>query len=463
MRMRRGCGPDAGGGRVRPLGVAASALALAVAAFAPASGHAATTSLHVSQLEALPGASVRIHAVIDGARDGDTIRFFGVRLAVADDATGGVAAERVEARRVVLAPPTVTTGDGALFSSTEVVVERGLHVFIASYRRRGRVIARRSSLVDVAGPIERPLLFDGVARNPDAVTGYDLQSLRAGLRGESRDRDRRAGAARAAAADRTTAFRIVPPQGRYRGKKPKGMVVIVHGGGWYGGGPADRSSYSRLAGRAYLDSIELSERRWNRRGYLTLNVDYHSGFSSRSDVTRLVDAARRTRPDLRICFYGESAGGNLSLLSAGGSTLRRHVACVVSAAGPANLLALPDVPDGRTPHLCDFSISSTYVRCLSEGWFGSAYLARWSPFNRPAARRIFVAEAANDEIVPPSQGASLRRKLGRRRVTHLVLGRPRSDDHIDFLHGTTTSSERRRYFKAERAFVDRATRKRSRR
>ena len=421
------------------------------------------TVLHVDKLEAAVGATLPVYAAIRGARESHTIRLGAVRI----DAQGGDPASgqpRVE--RIRLAPVLART-DGTLVATAEIQLQRGLHVVFASYRRRGHVFARRHSLINVGGSRDRPQLYDGLPAQPDAVTGNDLDTLRAGLRrglppapGKSRSGTSRSTVARAAESRATTAFRITPPQGRYRGRKPKGLIVIVHGGGWYGGGPANGTNYSLAAGIAYLDSIAISEQRWNRRGYETLNVDYHSGHSSRSDVTRLVREAHRARPDLRICFYGESAGANLSLLVAGSASMRKRSACVVGAAGPADLPLLPDVPDDGIPHLCDFSASATYVRCLTEGWFGSAFLTNWSPADRPHARRIFVAEAANDEIVPPSQGTSLRRRVGRNCVKHIILRNPTADDEVEFLHGTTTRSELRRYYKTERAFVARAIRAR---
>ena len=442
------------------IGVSSSTATAALGApRTPARVNPTSTVLHVDRLDTTVGAVLPVYAAIRGAREGDEIRLVAVRI---DSQGGDPATGQPLVQRTRLTPVLAKTGS-SLIARAEIELQRGLHVFVASYRRRGHVFARRHSLVRVGGPPDRPRLYDGLAAQPGAVTGHDLQTLRSSMRrglpsdsGKPRSSTSRATRARAAATGATTAFRITPPQGRYRGRKPKGMIVIVHGGGWYGGGPANRTGYSLTTGIAYLDSVAVAEQRWNRRGYQTLNVDYHSGYSSRSDVARLVREAHRARPDLRVCFYGESAGANLSLLVAGSASMRKYVACVVGAAGPADLPILPDVPDDPSVHLCDFSASATYVRCLTEGWFGSAYLKNWSPADRPHARRIFAAEARNDEIVPPSQGASLRRKIGRKCVTHVVLGTPSGSDEVEFLHGTTTRSEMRRYFKAERAFVRRA-------
>jgi acetyl esterase/lipase len=78
--------------------------------------------------------------------------------------------------------------------------------------------------------------------------------------------------------------------------------------------------------------------RWRRHGWRGVIVDYPPGGDAPASVLRAYDRVRaRYGPDLPICFYGESAGGQLALMVAA----RRHdVACVETAGAPTDLGAI---------------------------------------------------------------------------------------------------------------------------
>ncbi|HEX8856910.1 MAG TPA: prolyl oligopeptidase family serine peptidase [Thermoleophilaceae bacterium] len=161
--------------------------------------------------------------------------------------------------------------------------------------------------------------------------------------------------------------------------KPKGAVLVIHGGAWHVVGP--RAVYSM---RGY--TVRL-----NRLGYSTLNIDYRRGRQSLPDVLAAYDGLRRELgPGVPICALGTSAGGNLALLLA---ERRSDVACVVAEAPPTLIAGLT----GR-------------VRGYAREYFPThADMAEYSPalhvddLHAP----VLVAQALHDPTVPYSQSSAL--------------------------------------------------------
>jgi acetyl esterase/lipase len=170
-------------------------------------------------------------------------------------------------------------------------------------------------------------------------------------------------------------------QASYPATPPKGVVLLIHGGGWLYTGPSEVQSLAPQVAQFLAD------------GWATVNTDYSPLVGSLPDVVAVYDAIRRSvGPAFPICVYGQSAGGSLALLVAE----QRPVSCVIDAAGPTDLGALEN------------SAADYFVDLLEAA--GVANVA-WSPVMQAAQRLTAptLAEYASyDWLVPLSQGQELR-------------------------------------------------------
>lgn len=169
------------------------------------------------------------------------------------------------------------------------------------------------------------------------------------------------------------------PTGEHGGKRPRGLVILIHGGGWLG---RDPSAMVPVAG--YAAHIRA-------QGFETLNVDYGKGPEGMRDILRFYDRERaRLGRRAGICAVGNSAGGHLTLMLA---VRRPTLDCAISLAGPTDLAALADEPEGARAY------------ALAAGAFGTDDLERWSPA-KLAARihaQVLQVAAREDPFVPLAQ------------------------------------------------------------
>ncbi len=124
------------------------------------------------------------------------------------------------------------------------------------------------------------------------------------------------------------------------GAGPHPAVLLIHGGGWQRGEPADMNRYARRLVQA---------------GYVVMNLAYrlapeHRFPAQSEDVAAahawLVDQAGRYRVDpTRIAAFGYSAGAHLALMQglAPGDT-RPRLKAVVAGAGPTDMSDYYDSP-----------------------------------------------------------------------------------------------------------------------
>src|ERR1700754_690320 len=85
-----------------------------------------------------------------------------------------------------------------------------------------------------------------------------------------------------------------PPAGAYAGQAPKGLVITIHGGGWYFTGE------SVLRGQPTL--------LYQEAGWATLNVDHRRGPDSIEYIVHFYDEARSwLGADVPICAAGRSS------------------------------------------------------------------------------------------------------------------------------------------------------------
>jgi acetyl esterase/lipase len=189
-------------------------------------------------------------------------------------------------------------------------------------------------------------------------------------------------------------YEVSPPAGAFTGMSPKGVMMLIHGGGWHKVGPgivaADR-------GRATA---------WRERGWTTVSITYSGCGKSVDDVLWFYDHIRTVWPSAAICAGGYSAGGHLALMVA---ALRPGLACAVSEGGPMDLpgfatqVAYDEVTGGTT------SVGPTRVYNLAVAAFGHDRLSEMSPITYATAirSRLLLASAVTDPLIPLIQADSL--------------------------------------------------------
>lgn len=229
-----------------------------------------------------------------------------------------------------------------------------------------------------------------------------------------------------AGADVTSLGRAAPAAYElYRpSRRPVGVMLGLHGGGWMMVGPALLSGYRREA------------RWWTARGWAFAAVSYRPCHRAWLDVRAMHDLIRRRiGPRMPLCVTGESAGGHLALLLA--AYRPRSVRCVVAKAAPANATTLAR---GRTRDPRTGVVSSEAPALLASGW-RAAFGRRWSTAYNPAAlggrirAGVLLAIARWDAVVPTEQATSMPRLLSGP-AEALVL--PSGDR--EFVHGCVSAA-----------------------
>jgi acetyl esterase/lipase len=198
-------------------------------------------------------------------------------------------------------------------------------------------------------------------------------------------------------ADAPAYYEVGEPSGDYAGKEPRGVILIIHGGGWTFTGPPGVATM-----RADAD-------RWRARGWRTLNITYRPCATSFTDVRWFYDRALEVWGDsLPYCAAGASAGGTLALMLA---HARSSVDCAVDMGGPTDGLALrwqrTSVGGTDGPRWIYNGLAAA-VAPENVHW--------WSPARFPIAgrgmhARVLFALAADDPYIPLAQGVGLRDKM----------------------------------------------------
>ncbi len=151
------------------------------------------------------------------------------------------------------------------------------------------------------------------------------------------------------------------------------------------------------------------------RGYEVFSIDYRPGVKSVTDVLNRYRQIRRTRR--KVCIWGDSAGGQLAMMTA---ELAGNVTCVIDEAGPTDLATLGGSPTR------DVALAS------ARAAFGHQ-LRRYSPLRHPWPKQtpLTLMYARYDPLVDISQGRKMARHSGGRL---LVLGR----GNAPFIHSTVS-------------------------
>nr|WP_282599972.1 alpha/beta hydrolase [Patulibacter sp. SYSU D01012] len=223
--------------------------------------------------------------------------------------------------------------------------------------------------------------------------------------------------------------------------RPRGVALVIHGGGWVG------------VGTKQLAAMRPDAARWLARGWATANVDYRPCGQSLDDVLALHDLIRaRIGPDAPIVAVGASAGAHLALMLA---VLRPDsVRGVVAMAPPTDPVSLgrETVRDPATG-----AQTAQPPRDLAAVWRG-AFGDRWlavSPVRRAAEirARVLLARATTDPLIPAAQldeqRDAIRDAHGSAWVRHLEL----APGPVDFPHATVAPAEHDRFVRAEDALA----------
>jgi dipeptidyl aminopeptidase/acylaminoacyl peptidase len=170
------------------------------------------------------------------------------------------------------------------------------------------------------------------------------------------------------------------PSGDFAGRKPTGVVLLIHGGGWQPD-PA-----------AYDQEVEIATL-YQRMGYATGVIGYRAGAQGLHDIVDFYAKAAKRYPHTPICAVGASAGGNLALLLA---AREPDISCVIDLAGPTDLTTL-ERQGGDDAHQ------------LAVTAFGADRLSEFSPVN-DASRikaKVLMIFAEDDPVVPEQQGTEM--------------------------------------------------------
>jgi len=199
----------------------------------------------------------------------------------------------------------------------------------------------------------------------------------------------------------TTAIGVAPayyelgqPAGAFLGQPAKGLMIAIHGGGWY------------VVGKGAVAATRPMADIWRNRGWATLNITYRACAQSVPDVVWFHDAARQlVGSTFPLCVFGSSAGAHLALMM---SSFRPDVGCVIGEGAPTNLLTMPnETAYNPNTQRSDQTDGPAWSYNLAVAAFGSSQLDALSPARHPGSARLFLATAQQDEFIPWAQAQDM--------------------------------------------------------
>jgi acetyl esterase/lipase len=229
-------------------------------------------------------------------------------------------------------------------------------------------------------------------------------------------------------------YEVGRPMGRFAGRPPRGIMLLVHGGGWY------------IVGRGALATEREDALRWRRRGWLTVNLDYPACARSLAGVLWFHDRVRARFGHRRaLCAGGASAGAHLALMLA---ARRRDVGCVVALGAPTDLRSI-----GRQASASGGRAGARAVGTMARNAFGRRHLAALSPVRHAGSihARVLLATARRDIVIPLAQARAMRDALRahHRWVESLTLGPGR----MPWIHANVSRGALARFHAAELRLV----------
>ena len=229
-------------------------------------------------------------------------------------------------------------------------------------------------------------------------------------------------------------YEVGRPMGRFLGRRPRGIMLLIHGGGWYIVGPGPLATERRDASC------------WRRRGWLTVNIDYPACARSLAGVLWFHDRVRaRLGRRLPLCAEGASAGAHLALMLA---ARRPGVACVIGLGAPTDLVAI-----NRQASASGDRNGSRAVGTMARNAFGRRRLAALSPVRHAGTihARVLLATARRDIVIPLAQSRAMRDALrARHRYAESVILAP---GRTQWVHANVSRRGLARFHAAERRLV----------
>jgi acetyl esterase/lipase len=226
-------------------------------------------------------------------------------------------------------------------------------------------------------------------------------------------------------------YEVGLPTGAYAGQPPRGVMLVIHGGGW---------TFTSVGG---VQAMRPDADRWRARGWQTVNLTYRSCGQSVADVLWFHDKARAGfGAAARICAMGTSAGGHLALQTA---AKRAGVYCAVSVAGPTDLRTIQsEVAYDSLSGQFTQTVGGRWVHNLAAAAVGEENLAAFSPAAQPSptlkSTRVLQAFSADDAMVPYQQAADLADAMRAADPAAYVDSLQLATGTIAFGHGTATQA-----------------------
>lgn len=216
--------------------------------------------------------------------------------------------------------------------------------------------------------------------------------------------------------------------------RARGLVVLVHGGGWAGPDQPRQWNIDWWPGRMFRAA------HWS-----TVAIDYAAGTDGLNSVLSELRAALATAPRGRVCVYGESSGGHLALLAAAQLPALR---CVITLGAPTDLDRWrDDAARGGEPGWV-----GTYAETVPQTFGPGPVAPEWEPVrvaDRIAAPVLMVGQG--DDRALPIRGQMEAFATVKPSTALLVTG-PGAQP---YLHGSFSQTSRQQFEARMRAFLRR--------
>ncbi len=253
-----------------------------------------------------------------------------------------------------------------------------------------------------------PVVGETTAKTPvsegvDAKSGAVTGGLNTGARDSTCHGNTRAGQPTPADAS-TTVLGLMPalyevrePSGQSVGQAAKGVVLLLHGGGWFNVGPAG------------IEAERANADRWRARGWRTVNATYRACAYSFLDAAAFMSKVTAKWPGLPSCVTGSSAGAYNALWVAANN---QDVDCVVARGAPTDPAALHDqlAPDYYI-HGGTWTEGPRVLQNWMTAAAGYENLPGLTIGTRPLHAKILLGIAAGDWLIPWEQATSLQARM----------------------------------------------------
>jgi acetyl esterase/lipase len=239
-------------------------------------------------------------------------------------------------------------------------------------------------------------------------------------------------------------YEVGMPTGAHAGAPARGVMLVIHGGGW------------ASSGVGAAQSMRPDADRWRARGWITVNLTYRACGQTAADVLSFYDKTRAAvGAGVRVCAIGTSAGGNLALLI---GAYRPDLYCAVSQAGPTDLRTIQrEVAYDAASGLHTQTFGGRYVHNLAAAAFGEENLPWFSPAALASGTlsrtRVLQAFSADDPLVPYQQTADLGDVMRDANPAAYVDSIQLDIGTIPFAHGRVTQAALDAFYAREERLV----------